>query len=101
MIPMDMEAVQVLIATGRDWSLDDIHLQLVRLKSQMKELDTESVAALFENIMLQEQARIITSYKDCLSAAKTTEDRAVLSDAMTEDIRLSCEEFVDYIAPEL
>lgn len=101
MIPMDMAAVQVLIATGRDWTLDDIHLQLIRLKSQMKELATEEVAALFESIMLQEQARIITSYKDCIESAKTQEDHEFLSDVMTEDIRLSCEEFVDFIAPEL
>ena len=97
MIPMDIEAGKEDVDSGVELSRPSILGQVAQLKMEMPFSPRERVEEIFNGIIVQEQARLLLSYEDCFATAGSDKDMELLGEAISEDLRDSCEEFVSIL----
>ena len=97
MIPVDIERVREIVNSGPVMSRGDIIMQVYTLRSEMPYVPKETVGSVLEEIILQEQARLFISYEKCFAAIKSDSDMECLSEALSDDVKESCEEFVEIL----
>ena len=97
MIPMDIDKVREVIDSGEDFSRPHILTQVASLKMQLPFVPVDDAQDVFNAILIQEQARLFVGYESCFDAVESPEDMELLQDAIIEDFKESCEEFVSIL----
>lgn len=98
MIPVDMNEVQRLIESGEDLSRDKILADVKALRGDMRTASTDQISEVLTDIILREQARIISSYKPHLDLANSEAQEELVLELIAEEVKDSCEEFVNILS---
>ncbi len=94
MLSLDISAVQELIDSGFSTSRAEISKRVRLLKKALERVPKTTVIEVLDEILLHEQARIVSSYLPLLHSATNSEEVELVLDAITEESDESCHEIV-------